>query len=89
MISEVNSLFFSFYSTPPDNVSIQEFQKNEAVDVEVHTYHTHPVYIDMILCGGQHRVLFISGGPADQHRDFTFCQFHPKRLCWTDHDDAQ
>lgn len=23
------------YSTPPDNVSIQEFQKNEAVDVEV------------------------------------------------------
>lgn len=30
-------LFFCFvlFSTPPDNLSIQEFQKNEAVDVEV------------------------------------------------------
>ena len=26
-----------FCSTPPDNLSIQEFQKNEAVDVEVRT----------------------------------------------------
>lgn len=33
----LSSLFWrsSFHSTPPDNLSIQEFQKNEAVDVEV------------------------------------------------------
>lgn len=35
-LSEVLSRKLLFcYSTPPDNVSIQEFQKNEAIDVEV------------------------------------------------------
>ena len=34
---------FCFYSTSPDNLSIQEFQKNEAVDVEVNTPSEHPV----------------------------------------------
>lgn len=37
-ISEYSLLWwFSFYSTPPDNLSIQEFQKNEAIDVEVNS----------------------------------------------------
>lgn len=35
-LSEVLSRKLLFcYSTPPDNLSIQEFQKNEAIDVEV------------------------------------------------------
>lgn len=35
-------VFFPFYSTPPDNVSIQEFQKNEAIDVEVNNLFLAP-----------------------------------------------
>ena len=31
---EVSCIFFTF-SAPPDNLSIQEFQKNESIDVEV------------------------------------------------------
>lgn len=43
--SWVTSLFwcFSYRSTPPDNLSIQEFQKNEAIDVEVNTCRCRPV----------------------------------------------
>lgn len=36
---------FSFSSTPPDNLSIQEFQKNEAIDVEVHnSFNSHSAF---------------------------------------------
>lgn len=38
----------SFYSTPPDNLSIQEFQKNEAIDVEVNTCAYHLVFHAMV-----------------------------------------
>lgn len=81
---------FPFYSTPPDNLSIQEFQKNEAIDVEVNAC-SWLHCLAMISCGGlyQHCVLFILGGPADQHRDLTVCQFHPQRLCRPDHGYAQ
>lgn len=34
-------------------------------------------------------VCFAVGGPVDQHGDFTVCQFHPQRVCGSDHDDAQ
>lgn len=33
-----NMAIIFVYSTPPDNLSIQEFQKNEAIDVEVRFY---------------------------------------------------
>lgn len=38
MVVNHNIVIIFVYSTPPDNLSIQEFQKNEAIDVEVGFY---------------------------------------------------
>lgn len=84
-------MLFSFvlFSTPPDNLSIQEFQKNETVDVEVNDPRIIRRMSTVFWEGAYLGVFFISGCPAHQHRDFAICQFHPQRFCWPDHGDAQ
>lgn len=88
---ELTGVSVCLHSTPPDNLSIQEFQKNEAIDVEVKTwgFYLHDYSVINYCFTLLNSVISILGSPTYQHRDFTFCQFHPQRLCGSDHDYAQ